>query len=108
MSEEIVSKLLSKRAAMAAEIVQLQAGVFHIDETLKLLGHTGGRMQQRIFAHGELMALIGDAERSGLSTNAGIADYVIKAKDLPSGQDMRRRIQWSVKDCRKRMNARGA
>ena len=45
---------------------------------------------------------------SGLKTNMAVVEHVMKAKGYdPSDAFLKKRVAWSVKDCRKRMNARG-
>jgi hypothetical protein len=110
MSTELVETLLQKRSELVAEVAKMQAAIFHLDETLAVFGHHvgGPKRQPRVFAHGELIALIGDAERKGCNTNAAVVEHVMRAKGQdPSDAFLKKRIAWSVKDCRKRMNARG-
>jgi hypothetical protein len=62
-----------------------------------------------MFAAGELMRLIGEAERAGFSTHREIALYIIRTKKLDAtDRDLIRRVRWSVGECRKRLNAKGA
>jgi len=101
--------LLAKRDEMAAQIQALQSGIFHIDATLKLLGHDGGPggKRERLFANGELIALIGEAERTGLETPVPIALHIMKSKGMdPADAALKKRMVWKVKECRKRLNRR--
>lgn len=110
MNDAIVQTLLEKRSELVAQVAKMQAAIFHIDETLAVFGHHvgGPRRQPRVFAHGELIALIGDAERSGAATNAAVVERVMRAKGYhPADPMLRKRVAWSVKDCRKRLNAKG-
>jgi hypothetical protein len=88
-----------------------QSAISHIDQTLALIGYVDGTPvfgRTRRFANGELIALIGEAERSGHKTVNAIVQYVMGAKSLdPTDEKLRRKIVFSVKDCRKRMAARG-
>lgn len=62
------------------------------------------------FANGELLRLIGEAERAGnqTPTPTRIIRYVMARKGMDaSDKKLCARILFSVKDCRKRMNARG-
>jgi hypothetical protein len=59
-------------------------------------------------ANCELIALIGEAERPGHKTVNAIVQYVMGARSLnPTDDKLRRKFVFSVKGCRKRMNARG-
>lgn len=81
-----VAALLVKRAALAIQIQEAQSAIYHLDATLKLLGHdpSARKYHGRLFANGELIALIGEAERTGRSTPVPILDYIGKAKGLTS------------------------
>ena len=108
MSEEALKALAEKRAALIVQIKDLQSQVFHIDGAVIALGGRMPMRHNRLFAHGELMRLIGDAERSGLNTARDITLYIIKTKRLDAEDvSLYRRLRWSVTDCRKRMAARG-
>jgi hypothetical protein len=98
MSEPIVETLLEKRSELVASVAKMQAAIFHLDETLAVFGHHvgGPRRQPRVFAHGELIALIGDAERSGCATNSAVVEHVMRAKAHdPSDMLLKKRIAWS-------------
>lgn len=90
-----------------AQIQGLQSAVFHIDQALELIGH-GQRKIHRRFANGELMKLIGEAERAGHQTPTRIAQFVMAAKGMDeTNRKLVAKIRFSVKDCRKRMTAKG-
>lgn len=90
-----------------AQIEGLQSAVFHIDQALELIGY-GQRRIARRFANGELMKLIGEAERVGHQTPARIAQFVMAAKGMDqTDRKLVSKIRFSVKDCRKRMSAKG-
>jgi hypothetical protein len=110
MSEETIEVLLRKRGALMIQIRELQSQVFHIDGAITALGGKPlKRLQNRFFGPGELIRLIGEAERSGMKAPREVAAYIMKAKDLDeTDKAMVRRIRWSVTDCRKRMNRQGA
>ena len=82
-----------------------------VEQTLALIGYVEGEQSRRTgrrFANGELMALIGEAERAGAKTVAAILQHIVSAKGWdPTDAKLAARLTWSVKDCRKRMNARG-
>ena len=108
MSTDGIDALLRKREELLAQVQGLQSAIFHIDQALALIGHGKGRLSRR-FANGELIKLIGEAERAGNQTPKPIAQFVMAAKDMDQAdKKLVARIIFSVKDCRKRMNARGA
>lgn len=108
MSDEAITALLAKRTELAEQVQKLQATIFHIDATLEAFGHRPGTKAKRRFANGELIRLIGEAERAGVTTPNGIARWVMQAKGWGEGdQTLYKRTLWSVKECRKRMAARG-
>jgi hypothetical protein len=105
-----IAALLVKRAALAIQIQEAQSAIFHLDATLRLLGHDphARKAYGRLFANGELIALIGEAERAGHKTPVPILDYLMKAKGLDAtDKRLRHKLLYRVKDCRRRMNARG-
>jgi hypothetical protein len=54
------------------------------------------------------MELIGEAQRAGDQTPTRIAQFVVAAKGIDQGdKKLVARMIFNVKDCRKRMNARG-
>ena len=108
MSTDGIDALLRKREELLAQVQGLQSAIFHIDQALALIGHGKGRVARR-FANGELMRLIGEAERAGNQTPTRIAQFVMAAKGMDqTDKKLVARIIFSVKDCRKRMNARAA
>jgi hypothetical protein len=108
MSEEALKALAEKRAALIVQIKDLQSRVFHIDGAVIALGGRMPMRTNRLFAHGELMRLIGDAERTGLNTARDITQYIIKAKRLDAEDaGLFRRLRIGVTECLKRMAARG-
>ena len=108
MSEEAIHALTEKRTALMLQIRELQSQVFHIDGAIQALGGRPAKRQNRFFGPGELIRLIGEAERSGLSTPRDVARYIMKAKELnETDKAVVRHVRWSVTECRRRMNARG-
>ncbi len=109
MSDEPISALLVKRTELAEQVQKIPATIFHIDATLEAFGHRPGKVAKRRFANGELIRLIGEAGRAGVTTVNGIARWVIPSKGWSAGdQTLAKRVLWSVKDCRKRLNRQGA
>jgi len=107
MSTDGIDALLRKREELLAQVQGLQSAIFHIDQALSLIGYGKGTVARR-FANGELIQLIGEAERAGNQTPTRIVQYIMAAKGMD--QDDKKlfaRVLFSVKDCRKRMNARG-
>jgi|JI9StandDraft_2_1071091.scaffolds.fasta_scaffold10921_8 hypothetical protein len=109
MSDETISALLAKRTELAEQVQHIQATIFHLDAALEAFGYRpGGSKPKRRFANGELIRLIGEAERAGVTTLNGIARWVVQAKGWNAAdQTLYKRTLWSVKECRKRMNAKG-
>jgi hypothetical protein len=108
MSTDGIDALLRKREELLTQIQGMQSAIFHIDQALSLIGYSKTTVARR-FAKGELIRLIGEAERSGNQTPIRIAQFVMAARGMD--QDDKKlvaRIIFSLKDCRKRMNARGA
>ena len=108
MSDDLISGLLAKRTELTEEVQKLQTAIYHLDATLVAFGYKPGKTPTRRFANGELIKLIGEAERAGVSTVASIARWVVKSKDWNvEDRILHKRVLHSVKECRKRMNARG-
>lgn len=108
MSTDGIDALLRKREELIAQIQGLQSAVFHIDQALALIGYGKNRVARR-FANGELIALIGEAERAGHQTPTRVAQFIMAAKGMDtSDKVLTKRIVFSVKDCRKRMGGRVA
>jgi hypothetical protein len=58
---------------------------------------------KRNFRNGELVALIGEAERAGHDSLKPMTEYAMKAKGLDTGDEsLLKRIRWSVGECRTR------
>src|SRR5689334_5495586 len=111
MSEhaETVTALIEKRTQLAEEVQRLQATIYHIDATLAAFGHGNPRTFHRRFANGELIRLVGEAERANVTGHYAMARWVIDKKGWDrSDKVLARRVLASVKECRKRLNARGA
>ena len=107
MSTDGIDALLRKREELLAQIQGMQSAIFHIDQALNLIGYST-RVVARRFANGELMRLIGEAERAGNQTPTRIMQYVMASKGMDAtDKKLAARVLFSVKDCRKRMNARG-
>lgn len=111
MSEDLITGLLAKRAELASRVQALQSSIFHLDETLALMGHLrlqAPRVVQRRFANGELIACVGEAERAGHKTAMAIAIHIMQAKGWDvNDATLRTRLLYSVKECRKRTSPRG-
>jgi hypothetical protein len=108
MSTDGIDALLRKREELLAQVQGLQSAIFHIDQALALIGYGKARVARR-FANGELIALVGEAERAGNTTPVRIAQYIMAAKGMDAADEkLRKRIIFSVKDVRKRLAARGA
>lgn len=108
MSTDGIDALLRKREELLAQVQGLQSAIFHIDQALALIGYGKARVARR-FANGELIALVGEAERAGNQTPTRVAQFIMAAKGMDqSDEKLRKRIIFSVKDVRKRLAARGA
>ena len=108
MSEQTIEVLTAKRAELMARIRDLQSQVFHIDGAIIALGGRMPKRQNRLFGPGELMRLIGEHERAGLTRSIDIARAIMSAKRLDiEDREIVKRVRWSVTECRKRMAARG-
>jgi hypothetical protein len=54
------------------------------------------------------MALVGEAQRADAKTVGAIVAHIAKARAFDAGYEaLHKKLMMSVKDCRKRMNARG-
>lgn len=85
----------------------MQSAIFHIEQALSLIGYSKTTVARR-FANGELMRLFGEAERAGNQTPTRIVEYIMASKRMhATDAKLKARILSSVKDCVKRMNARG-
>jgi hypothetical protein len=82
MSEEAIQALTEKRAALIHPIRELQSQLFHIDGAIQALGGRPAKKQKRLFGPGELIRLIGEAERSGMKAPREVAANIMKAKNL--------------------------
>ncbi len=110
MSNTTIELLLRKRGELLASAQGIQSAIYHLDQTLALIGYTDENVvaRGRRFANGELIALIGEAERSGHKTVTPIVQYVMSAKGMDlTDERLRRKIIYSVKECRKRTSPRG-
>lgn len=108
MSTDGIDALLRKREELLAQVQGLQSAIFHIDQALALIGYAKARVARR-FANGELIALVGEAERAGNQAPTRIAQYIMAAKGMDvADEKLRKLIIFSVKDVRKRLAARGA
>jgi hypothetical protein len=110
MSDDIISALLAKRTELAEQVQQIQATIFHLDATLEAFGYRpGSHKLKRRFANGKLIRLIGEAERAGVTSINSVARWVVQAKGWNAADaTLFKRVLWSVKECRKRLNAKGA
>jgi hypothetical protein len=110
MSDDLtVTALLEKRTELAQRVQELQATIYHIDATLAAFGHGKAKTFHRRFANGELIRLIGEAERANVTSHGAVARWVVTQKGWDwSDKVLAKRVVASVKECRKRLNARGA
>jgi hypothetical protein len=110
MTDHLISGLVAKRAEVAGELEKLRQQLVHIDGTLRLLGYEDPksirphfkRKNKPLFGPGELMALVGQAERAGCDDAVSVTRWVMLARNLDEG--LYQRVRASVKDCRKRLN----
>jgi len=66
------------------------------------------KRRNRTFANGELLPLVGEHERAGLSRAIDIAKAIMTDKRMDmEDADLVKRIRWSVTDARRRAAARG-
>lgn len=110
MSDDMIRHLVEKRQELADKVQKLQSTIYHLDQTLAVFGHQAGKRKAayRVFQSGELIRRIGEAERAGVTTLAAITAHVMEAREMDHNDaKLKKRIYWSVKECRKRMNARG-
>lgn len=108
MSTDGIDALLCEREELLAQIQGLQSAMLHIDQALNLIGYRA-KVVARRFANGELVRLISEAGRAGNQTPTRIMQYIIAAKGMDqSEKKLCARIPFSVKGCRKRINARSA
>ena len=89
-----------KRTELAEQVQKLQATIFHLDAAMKAFGYAPDRPKpMRRFANGELIRLIGEAERADITSMTGIACWVIQTKGWPDADPaLTRRVMWSVRD----------
>lgn len=73
---ETIQALQDKRAEFASQIQQLQATIYHLDAALAAFGDGPPKTYQRRFTNGELIRLIGDAERAGTMTPTAQARWI--------------------------------
>ncbi len=107
MSTDGIDALLRKREELLAQVQGVQSAIYRIDQALALIGYCT-KIVARRFANGELMRLNGDAERAGNHTPVSIAQYIMASKGMDVADlKLRARVIYGVKECRKRMNARG-
>ena len=112
MTDHVISGLVKKRAELAGDLEVLRQKLQHIDATLEILGYQNPnaivprfrRHKPPMFRSGELMALVGEAERLGHCDNVTITRWIMEQRGLDEG--MYKRARESVKDCRKRLNRR--
>ncbi len=108
MSDHVISGLVRKRAELAGHVSRIRADLRAIDRALLIFGFEepesiapqAKRIRGRIFAPGELTALVGRAEREGKTRNPEIARWVLAQKDWP--ETRYKRVYQSVKDLRKK------
>jgi len=108
MTEHVISGLVKKRSELAGELDRLRADLRAIDRALIVFGHddpksikaANKRRNPTLFKSGEVIALVGQAEREGLDNNPDIADWILRKKGWSAS--LYKRVWNSVKDCRKR------
>ena len=56
--DNVIQVLLRKRGELLAQVQGVQSAIYHIDQTLALIGYVNGKRVQagRRFANGELIA----------------------------------------------------
>ena len=105
MSELAVNALLERRAVLINQIKDLQTHVFHIDGALIAIGYKNPPKQRgaHMFQRGELIALVGQAERQGCKTAREVAVWLMKNRGMdPEDRDALNHMIGKVKECRKR------
>ena len=115
MNKQVIDGLKRKRSELAGEIKQLRADKKAIEAALKVYGVNRPDLLPekyrergaRLFEHGELMALVGKAQRGGLTSPTCITRFIMRAKGVdPEDRHKFNRYYGSVTDCRKRMKGR--
>lgn len=112
MTDHVISGLVKLRAELSGELQVLRQKLQHIDATLEILGYAEpGRIVPRfqrqsppMFKAGELMALVGEAERTGHKDNVSITRWIMEQRNFDDG--VYKRLRESVRDCKKRLNRR--
>lgn len=107
--DNVISGLVRKRAELAGDLARLEEALRNVDGTLRLLGYERPeaiephftRCRPSLFKPGELMQLVCDAQREGLSLNPEIANWIIVRKDFD--RNLYKRIRQAVQDCKKRI-----
>ena len=105
--ETIINGLKQKRAELAGELERVRKDLAAIDGALIAFGYHDvkqippkrTRRRPPLFKAGELMALVGEAERAGCADNASVAAWIMKERDMQP--ELYQRVRDSVKDCRK-------
>lgn len=113
--ETLREALVKRRAHLAGKIDTLTEELCHVDGMLKALGvgqphkirtrrlHRG----PPLFARGELIALVGAAERAGHKSPSSIALYIMVRQHFNVEDDrLYQRVRESVRACRKKHNAK--
>ncbi len=107
MSDHAISALKKKRSELAGELERVKSDLRAIDRALLVFGFEDIEsieprrkpVRARLFRSGELVALIGEAERAGLESNADIAAWIVERRGWD--QVRLKRVHQSVKDRRK-------
>jgi hypothetical protein len=79
MSDELIAELLAKRRDLLEQVQGLHSNIYRLNEAMRLHGHNPGQaLAARMrFRNGELIALLGQAERGGLTTSGDIITHII-------------------------------
>jgi hypothetical protein len=105
--DTIINGLKQKRAELAGQFEQVRKDLAAIDGALIAFGYhdvksipaKNPRRRPPLFKPGQLMALVGEAERAGCADNASIAAWIIRERDMDP--ELYQRVRNGVKDCRK-------
>jgi hypothetical protein len=84
MGTDGIDALLGKREELPAQIQGAKSAIFHIDQTLALIGYSKS-VKARRFSNDELLKPAGEAERAGHQTAMRIAQCIVAAKGLDGG-----------------------
>ena len=105
--ETIINGLIKKRAELAGQLEKARKDLAAIDGALVAFGYHDAkkipakhtRRRPPLFKPGQLIALVGEAERAGCEDNPTIAAWIMRQQDM--APELYQRVRDSVKDCRK-------